>query len=75
MPRPIRERRSNVLLAEDEPVAEVRLGAASQRENFRHSTPERVHVRKLSLRFGQRSMNQPVVEGAVYKRMRSLNAF
>jgi hypothetical protein len=47
MPGPIRERRNTALLAEVELVAEVGLGGASHRENFRHSTPERVHVRKL----------------------------
>jgi hypothetical protein len=38
---------NTALLAEDELVAELRLGGASHRENFRYSTPERVHVRKL----------------------------
>jgi|GEM_PF-5394120 len=38
---------NNAVPAEDELVAEVRLGGASHRENFRYSTPERVHVRKL----------------------------
>jgi hypothetical protein len=41
--------RSAVLLAEDSRLADVRTGAASQRVNFRHSTPGRVHVRKLSV--------------------------
>jgi hypothetical protein len=72
MPRPIQGRRSTVLLAEDEPHWRREIRRCFAAGEFRRSTPERVHVRKLSLWFGQRSMNEPVAERAVYKGKRSL---